>query len=81
MVRTDDPLMKTTVDIPEEVLREAMRNTNASSEREAIVKAIEEFNRKERLSRLADELGKSDTFMTLDELLEMREAEKIRGHE
>lgn len=73
--------MKTTIDIPEKVLKEAMRHTKASSRREAVLKAVEEFNRRERLGRLADEMGKSDTFMSLEELMSMREAEKRRSYE
>ncbi len=72
--------MKTTVDIPEAVLKEAMRHTRAATKREAVVKAMQEFNRRERLTRLADELGKSDTFMSLEELMELREQDKRRRY-
>ena len=35
--------MKTTVDIPDKMLRDAMRHTKAKTKREAIVKALEEI--------------------------------------
>jgi Arc/MetJ family transcription regulator len=35
--------MKTTVNIPDKVLRDAMRHTKAKTKREAIVKALEEM--------------------------------------
>ena len=37
--------MKTTIDIPEKALADAMRYTGAKTKREAVVKALEEFNR------------------------------------
>ena len=73
--------MKTTIDIPEKVLKESMRLTKASTKREAVVKAMEEYNRRERLARLADMLGKSDTFMSYEELMEMREKDKRRRYD
>ncbi|RPJ58748.1 MAG: DUF2191 domain-containing protein, partial [Acidobacteria bacterium] len=45
--------MKTTVDIPEEMLREAMRHSGAATKKEAVRLAIEEYNRRKRMARLA----------------------------
>ena len=64
--------MKTTVDIPDEALEEAMRHTGARTKREAVVTAIEEFNRRRRLARLADELGTFEGFPSRDELDRLR---------
>ena len=64
--------MKTTVDIPEKALEEAMRHAGAKTKREAVVIAIEEYNRRRRLSRLADELGTFEGFLTREELLAQR---------
>jgi Arc/MetJ family transcription regulator len=72
--------VKTTVDIPDKVLEDAMRFTKASTKRECIVRALEELNRRERVGRLIEMLGKSDTFMTLDELIKVREADKNRTY-
>ncbi|HEX2165060.1 MAG TPA: type II toxin-antitoxin system VapB family antitoxin [Thermoanaerobaculia bacterium] len=66
------PSVKTTVDIPEEALREAMRHTGAKTKREAVVLAIEEYNRRRRLARLAGALGSFEGFPTREELAEAR---------
>lgn len=66
--------MKTTIDIPEETLKEAMRLTKARTKREAVVAAVEEFNRKKRMSELVKWMGVSDTFMAHDELMTSRKA-------
>jgi len=65
--------MKTTVDIPDEALEEAMRHTKARTKREAVVTAIIDFNRRQRLQELSEGFGSSDTFMTREELLALRE--------
>jgi Arc/MetJ family transcription regulator len=67
--------MKTTLDIPEEVLAEAMEAAGATTKREAVMRALEAFNRRERLRKLTARLGNSDTFMTPDELTELRSRE------
>lgn len=64
--------MKTTVDIPREALEEAMRLTGAKTKREAVVIAIQEFNRRRKLARLAGELGSFDGFLSRDELARLR---------
>lgn len=65
--------MKTTIDIPEEELRDAMKYTGARSKREAVVAALVDFNRRQRLQRLAQKFGTFDEFMTQEELRHMRE--------
>jgi Arc/MetJ family transcription regulator len=67
--------MKTTIDIPESSLKEAMRNAKTTVKRDAVLAAIDDYNRRCRLRALADRLGNSDTFMSLEELLKMREAD------
>jgi Arc/MetJ family transcription regulator len=64
--------MNTTIDIPEKALREVMRNTGAATKREAVVKAIEEYNRRRRLDALVKEFGTFTGFMTQDDLARMR---------
>ena len=64
--------MKTTVDIPEDELREVLRNTGAATKREAIVTAISDFNRRRRLGRLAEKLGTFDHFMSREQLRRLR---------
>ncbi len=65
--------MKTTVDLPEEALEEAIRHTGAKTKREAVVIALTEFNRRRRLQKLAEKFGTLDGFMTQEELRQMRE--------
>jgi hypothetical protein len=61
--------MKTTVDIPENELRDAMRFTKARTKREAVVKVLEEFNRRRRMAELVKSAGSfSDAFPTNDEI-------------
>lgn len=49
--------MKTRIDIPEKELQETIRHTGASAKKEAVVKALEDFNRKHRPARLAKMFG------------------------
>jgi Arc/MetJ family transcription regulator len=67
--------MKTTIDIPEKALREVMRNTGAATKREAVVTAIEEYNRRRRLEQLVKKFGTFTDFMTQDDLARMRNDE------
>lgn len=64
--------MKTTVDIPDEALEEAMRHAKAKTKREAVVLAIEEYNRRRRLARLAEDLGSFEGFPSREEVLTLR---------
>ena len=65
--------MKTTVEIPDEELRQVIKYTNAKTKREAVVQAIKDFNRRQRLAQLTKVLGTFEDFMTQDDLKEMRE--------
>lgn len=60
--------MKTTVDIPDEVLDEAIRYTRAKTKREAIVTAMQDFIRRNRMGELVRYSGSSDTLLTNDEI-------------
>jgi len=52
--------MKTTIDIPDAALADAMRFTGAKTKREAVVKALEEFNRLQRVKDLVASFGTWD---------------------
>ena len=65
--------MKTTIDIPEAALRDVLRHSGAKTKREAVLMAIDEFNRSRRLAGFLNRAGRSKTFMALDELKSMRE--------
>ncbi len=65
--------MKTTIDIPEDELKEAIKYTGAKTKREAVVSAIKDFNKRNRLTKIAKMLGTFKDFMTTEELKKMRE--------
>jgi Ca2+-binding EF-hand superfamily protein len=70
--------MKTTVDIPERELKDAMRFTKAKTKREAVVRVLEEFNHRRRMAELVKYSGTfSDRFPTNDEI-EAADAERDR---
>jgi hypothetical protein len=61
--------MKTTVDIPDRELKDAMRFTKAKTKREAVVRVLEEFNRRRRMAELVKHAGAfSDSFPTNQEI-------------
>jgi len=69
--------MKTTIDIPDRILNEVMRYTRAKTKRDAVVTALEKFNRMQRLRELNEKLkGKFTDFMTQEDLKVMREDAK-----
>ena len=68
--------MKTTIDIPYDDLKEAIKYTGAKTKRDAVVYALKDFNRRRRLAKLAKMLGTFKDFMTQDELKTMREDKK-----
>ena len=69
--------MKTTIDIPDSLLKEAMRYTRAKTKRGAVVTAIEKFNRLQRLRELNARLkGTFVDFMNQEDLKGMREDRK-----
>lgn len=71
--------MKTTIDIPDGELRDAMRFTKAKTKREAVVRILEEFNRRRRMAELVRYSGTfSDSFPTNDEIEDV-DADRDRG--
>lgn len=67
--------MKTTIDIPDRELKDAIRFTRATTKREAVVTALKDFNRRQRIAALARHFGTSYTFMTHAELMKLRHSE------
>jgi Arc/MetJ family transcription regulator len=65
--------MKTTVNIPDKMLRDAMRHTKAKTKREAIVTALEEMNRRHNQAELLKYTGKFESLMTNEEIEAMEE--------
>lgn len=60
--------MKTTIDIPEETLTDAIQFTGARTKREAVVKALEDFNRRKRVEAVIRLAGSCPDFPTNDEI-------------
>jgi Bacterial antitoxin of type II TA system, VapB len=65
-------IMKTTVDIPQKELEDAMRFTHAKTKREAIVTAIQDFNRRRRMAELVKHAGTCEDMITVEELQSRR---------
>ncbi|WP_374565125.1 type II toxin-antitoxin system VapB family antitoxin [Nitrosomonas sp.] len=60
--------MRTTLDIPENLLNEAMRVTHTESKTAVIVLALEELIRKARIAELKQFKGKIELDIDLDNL-------------
>ena len=56
------------------MLIELIEHSAARTKREAILTAIEEYNRKKKIAALADVVGTFDQFMTTDELSQSRDS-------
>jgi Arc/MetJ family transcription regulator len=67
--------MKTTIDLPEDVLAEAIRHTGAKTKTEAVSVAVADYNRRQRLARLADQMGTFKDMLTRKDLSRMRESD------
>ncbi len=70
--------MKTTVDIPENELKDALKYAKAKTKREAIVTALMDYNRRKRMAELVEYSAVSETFMS-NEALEALDADPHRG--
>jgi Arc/MetJ family transcription regulator len=66
--------MRTTVDLPERELAEAMRHTCARTKSEAVSRAVADFNRRQRLAKLAAKQGTFEALMTREDLEKTRSA-------
>lgn len=64
--------MKTTIDLPEKELAEAIRHTGAKTKTEAVSLAVADYNRRQRLTRLFGRMGKFKDMFTRKELSQMR---------
>jgi Arc/MetJ family transcription regulator len=64
--------LKTTIDIPDDELRDVIRFTRARTKREAVVAAITDFNRRRRLAEVVKHAGTCDDVITVEELQSQR---------
>jgi Arc/MetJ family transcription regulator len=68
-------IMKTTIDIPDRELEDAMKFTGAKTKREAVVTALTEFNQRRRMADLIKHSG-TFTGMLSNEEIEALDARK-----
>ena len=66
--------MKTTIDIPEKELQDALKYSGEKTKRGAILAAVADYNRRQRRAALARHLGTCRNLMTVDELFELRKS-------
>jgi hypothetical protein len=64
--------MKTTINIPDKELQDAIRYTGAKTKRQAIVTAVADFNRRQRMAELVKHFGTCRDLITTEELLDLR---------
>ena len=60
--------MRTTLDLPENLLNEAMKVTHTNTKTAVIIKALEELIRKSKISELKKYKGKIDLDINLNEI-------------
>lgn len=60
------------MNIPKDLVREAMRLSDAASQTQAVIMGLEELIRKKRLEKLAGLRGTGRVAMTRDQLRRMR---------
>jgi len=64
--------MKTIIDVPEQELADAIRFTGAQTKRQAVVMALEDFNRRQRMAGLVKLRGSTPGVITVEELRKSR---------
>ncbi len=67
--------MKTTVEIPDDELRDLVRFARAKTKRAAIVTAIADFNRRRRMAALIKHSGTFRSLLTNDEIEALEDRE------
>ena len=60
--------MRTTLDLPEKLLNEAMKATHTDTKTAVIIKALEELVRKSKIADIKKYKGKIDLDIDLDEI-------------
>ena len=65
--------MKTTIDIPEDVMKDALRISGAPSKREVVLNALRDYVQRKQMAELARHAGSCDELMTVEELRRLRQ--------
>ncbi|MBT3275421.1 MAG: DUF2191 domain-containing protein [Spirochaetales bacterium] len=66
--------MKTTVDIPDNILQDLITNTAARTKKEALLTAIKDYNRRKKIAQLSNVIGTFEHFTTPDEIDRSRDS-------
>ena len=64
--------MKTTIDIPDELLKEAQDFSGLHTKREVVVTALSEYTQRHRMRRLIQAFGTCDRLVTARDLETLR---------
>lgn len=64
--------MKTSLDIPEKELKDAMRFTGAKTKKDAVVTALADYNRRKRMAELTKYFGTFESMYSVEELIALR---------
>ena len=64
--------MKTTIDIPDEMLKKALKYSKAGTKRDAVITAVAEYNQRHGQAELIKYLGTFKDFITPEELQRSR---------
>ena len=71
--------MKTTIDIPDQLLSDALRFTKAKTKKDAILTALEDFIRRQRVAALTSSFGTWDIASNEEiEAADVAESKRIR---
>jgi len=68
--------MKTTIDIPNELLNNVMKLNGSKTKKKAIIEALSDYVQRKRIDELCALLGTCENFMTQEDLKKMREDDK-----
>ncbi len=60
--------MRTTLDLPESLVSEAMKSTNIKTKTKVIITALEQLIKKSKISEIKNYRGKVDLNIDLDEI-------------
>jgi len=71
--------MRSTVELPDDLIRAAMKLTGLRTKREVVVAALDELVRKRRLDGLRARLGRGNFALTQEDLERMRAEDSANG--
>jgi len=71
--------MRTTIDLPKDLLAEAQQLTGSATKKETVVTALEEIIKARRRQELIDMLGTVKLNLTMEDIREMRQGREPPG--